>query len=143
MPLDSIRQVFKTPDIGWGWLLLSHQLANWLGATRILLWVTSWTAYEPAEMAVINNFRKAHGEHRPLIDAPGFLLDTTLAEDAWALLELFHLILIFHWQGFALRDDQEQILWMADETIEAHSYSDKASNDLQTVFEDLGIALIE
>jgi hypothetical protein len=52
---------------------------------EILVHVTDWPTYEPAEMAVVDALRHAWDESRNLIDAPGHLFPAEESELAVAL----------------------------------------------------------
>jgi hypothetical protein len=65
--------------------------------TGALLVFTDWSTHNPDEMALIDALRRAHGEHRWLIDAPGHLFATT--EQAEAIGHTY-LSLIFSWSAY-------------------------------------------
>ena len=56
--------------------LLARGLMTWIGDfDTALFWLTDWPFYNSDEMAIISGLRRAHGEQRHLIDAPGHLFD--------------------------------------------------------------------
>lgn len=64
-------------------------LAEIGNAGPLLILPTDWSAYQPDEMIAIDAIRRLSGETRPLIEAPGHLLDPADTETAVALFSLF------------------------------------------------------
>jgi len=62
-----------------------------------LLVFTDWALYRPDEMALIDSLRHAHGEARPLIEAPGHVF--TASEVAEAIGQSY-LPIIFAWSAY-------------------------------------------
>src|ERR1700694_1046601 len=63
---------FAAPDKARIQQLLTREMLYCVGEFEIaLFWLSSWTAYKPEQMAIITTLRRAHGEERWLIDAPG------------------------------------------------------------------------
>jgi hypothetical protein len=73
---------------------LVGELGEFTGA---LLVFTDWALYRPDEMALIDSLRRAHGERRWLIDAPGHLFAST--EQAEAIGHSY-LPLVFNWSAY-------------------------------------------
>src|SRR6266436_4149808 len=56
--------------------LLARDLVAWAGDFEAaLFWLSDWPFYKPDEMAIIAGLRRAHGEQRRLIDAPGHVFE--------------------------------------------------------------------
>jgi hypothetical protein len=81
--------VFDSPTASRLQANLARALVEWLGPfNSALLWVTDWPFYKVEEMVLIAACRKAHGEQRPLIEAPGQVFGAQEQPDliAWVLL---------------------------------------------------------
>ena len=140
LPEQGFREVFATPKDSWTLILLSYQLMKWLGETEILLWATCWSLYQEEEMDFSDAFRQLHGEKRQLIDAPGYLGDTTEKADAWAISEIVRFMLTFTWEGFVMRNDKSCILWLADGMIETFAEKQEKNDEIQNILFSLGIS---
>ena len=56
-------------------------------APELLFWLGDWAVWPSSQhMPMFTRFRQAHGESRPLIDAPGHLLTPDEADDAVSIL---------------------------------------------------------
>ena len=56
-------------------------------APELLFWLGDWAVWPSSQhMPLFTRFRQAHGEARPLIDAPGHLLKPDEADDAVSIL---------------------------------------------------------
>ena len=62
-----------------------------------IVWAVDWSSYKPDEMAVVQRFRLAAGEQRPLIDAPGHVFNNDEADDC---VGLFNLFVQYVWDAF-------------------------------------------
>ena len=76
--------------------------------SKILVDVTDWPTYEPAEMLIIDSLRHKCGESRNLIDAPGHLFS---AEESEWVIALFGHIGSFEWNGYLYRPNDLATLY--------------------------------
>jgi len=77
---------------------LARDLVAWLGAFETgFFWLTDWPFYEPDEMAIISGLRRAHGEQRHLIDAPGHIFESSERDQ---LIGWVSLMINFGWDGY-------------------------------------------
>ena len=77
--------------------LLARDLVGWVGKfERALFWVSDWPFYKPDEMAITLALRRAHGEKRRLIDAPGHVFDLSETDE---LVGWVSLMMSFGWDG--------------------------------------------
>ena len=78
--------------------LLARDLVAWLGGVETgLFWLTDWPFYKPDEMAIISGLRRAHGEQRRLIDAPGHIFEASERDE---LIGWVSLMINFGWDGY-------------------------------------------
>ena len=64
---------------------------------EVLVDVTDWPLYEPAEMVVVDSLRREHGEQRNLIDAPGHAL---LREESELAIAIYGSAGNFQWNSY-------------------------------------------
>jgi hypothetical protein len=77
---------------------LARDLVTWLGEFEsALFWLTDWPFYEPYELTLISSLRKGHGEHRPLIEAPGHVFAESERDE---LIGWVSLMMCFGWDGY-------------------------------------------
>jgi hypothetical protein len=78
--------------------LLARDLVAWIGEFETtLFWLTDWPFYKPDEMAIISGLRRAHGEQRRLIDAPGHLFEVSERDELTGWVAL---MMGFGWDGY-------------------------------------------
>ena len=77
--------------------LLARDLVTWVGEFETaLFWLSDWPFCKPDEMAIISGLRRAHGEQRRLIDAPGHLFEFSERDELVAWVSL---MMSFGWDG--------------------------------------------
>jgi hypothetical protein len=77
--------------------LLARDLVAWVGEFEAaLFWLSDWPFYKADEMAIISGLRRAHGEHRKLLDAPGHLFASGEREELTGWVSL---MMSFGWDG--------------------------------------------
>jgi hypothetical protein len=109
--------------------LLARDIVAWVGEFEVaLFWLSDWPFYKPDEMAIISGLRRAHGEARRLIDAPGHLFESGEREE---LVGWVSLMMNFGWDGhlFSLpfrgstfQTSHEDIVWAG--TTDAGQFSE-------------------
>ena len=76
---------------------LVRELVAWVGEFKTaLFWISDWPFYKPDEMAIVEGLRRAHGECRRLIEAPGHLFEW---EERDELIGWIALMMSFGWDG--------------------------------------------
>jgi hypothetical protein len=79
---------------------------------RSLLWFTDWgmwnEIHERAGMFMIEQMRAARGEHKPLIERPGQLFDSS---EAIALQSFFILPVLFSWDAYLAPESGEYFIF--------------------------------
>jgi len=121
--------------------LLARDLVAWLGGFETgLFWLTDWPFYKPDEMAIISGLRRAHGEHRGLIDAPGHIFEASERDE---LIGWVSLMINFGWDGylFALpfrgsmfQTSHEDFVWAVSLTPEHFNEARKWSANMSLRF---------
>ena len=93
---------FATPSDAGARVALARTLWNSLGArSEGLVWVTEWGVWPSSEhMPLYTALRRAFGDKRPLIEAPGHLFQ--LGEDDNGL-SFFLVAALFFWDVYLLR----------------------------------------
>ncbi len=77
--------------------LLARDLVAWVGEFETaLFWLSDWPAYKLDEMAIALSLRRAHGEQRWLIDAPGHVFEFKERDE---LVGWVSLMMSFGWDG--------------------------------------------
>lgn len=112
--------------------LLARDLVAWFGAFETaLFWLTDWPFYKPDEMAIIDGLRRAHGEGRRLIDAPGHVFE---ASDREELTGWVSLMMNFGWDGYLFtlpfrgsmfQISHEDFVWVVTSTPDPFSEAQK------------------
>lgn len=142
LPSDGFSAVFNIPDDSRIQVMLTQRLAHWPEGQDVLLWMTSWATYREEEMEVFLEFRRQSGETRPLINAPGHLLNTASTEDVWTMRQLLLLMTAFNWEGFVLQADRQLILWMADSVVETYTLKRGKHQEVLDVIEELSLEVV-
>lgn len=76
--------------------VLQHSLPH----GPVLIWITEWGVWPSSEhMPLFTRFREAHGESRPLIEAPGHLVHAAAFDDGLSVLAM---ALLFFWDVYVL-----------------------------------------
>jgi hypothetical protein len=89
---------FAAPKEARAQQMLAREMVEWVGEfDAALLWLSDWPAYRPEEMAIALALRRAHGEERHLIDAPGHLFTWQEKDE---LVGWIALLICFGWDGF-------------------------------------------
>ena len=105
---------------------------------RSLLWFTDWgmwnEIHERAGMFMLEQMRAAHGEHKPLIEKPGQLFDSS---EALALQSFLILPVLFSWDAYLAPESGEYFVFNShDESVYVVSGTQRTHERL---FEDLQI----
>lgn len=92
-PCPAIRETYRAIQLGYQEdsgkkVRLARDVASWFaGGRELLLWVDDWAAWPSSQhMALFTRFREALGEHRPLVEAPGHLCNSSELDDATSVL---------------------------------------------------------
>jgi hypothetical protein len=117
---------FAAPDKARLQTILARELVEWIGEFEtVLFWISDWPAYKPEEMAIITALRRAHGEDRWLIDAPGHIFTR---EEKDELIGWVSLMMAFGWDGFLFaapfrgkmfQTSHEDFIWITSEDLES------------------------
>jgi hypothetical protein len=92
-PTDSGRKVF----------LARQLLALVAFEGEALLLVDDWAVWPSSQhLPLFTRFREALGERRPLIEAPGHLIDAADAEDAEDAVSIVAMSLLFFWDCYGI-----------------------------------------
>jgi len=75
---------------------LARAVVRWMVASGdLLIWIADWAVWPSSQhMPLFTRFREAFGEDRPLIEAPGHLINKEQADDATSILAV---ALLFVW----------------------------------------------
>ena len=117
-PLTSPNDKFRVPDVeeqysqielpyplecGKRVYVASRVIDRSLKYGHVLLWISDWAVWPSSQhMPLFTRFRESLGEMRPLIEAPGHLLDSAEREDGVSVLAT---ALLFSWDCYVLRAD--------------------------------------
>jgi hypothetical protein len=87
---------FRVPDDSGARIALARTLMDSVAVDgEVLVWLGSWDVWPSCQhMPLMTSLRSAFGEHRPLIDAPGFVAVPSDADDA---LSFVTLAILFTW----------------------------------------------
>ena len=87
---------------------LAISMIDWMSSSNeILLWVSDWAVWhEYHHMPLFTRFREAFGERRPLIEAPGHLVDKKDFDDAVSVLATS---LLFLWDCHVFADNERRV----------------------------------
>ncbi|RPJ85913.1 MAG: hypothetical protein EHM18_08910 [Acidobacteria bacterium] len=123
-PIDG-ELLFAAPKEARTQANLARALVNWLGELDVLLlWITDWPFYKPDEMAIALGLRKAHGEDRLVIEAPGQVFSLHEQDE---LIGWVHLLMSYGWDGHLypfpfcgalFQTSHEDILWAFTSGVE-------------------------
>lgn len=106
---------------------------------EILVHITDWSTYEPAEMAVVDSLRKASGESRHLIDAPGHLFP---ADESELAIALFGHAGNFEWNAYLYRPNDFATLYNWEgELYDFWSADAKTHAALTSLADEFGLAI--
>jgi len=121
--------------------VLVASLLNSLGSfAGGLLQLTDWIWDSEQESDPTAALRKAHGEHRSLLDAPGFLFDQN--EESTAI-DLGSLILERGWTGYLYLGSKiaTLLLWEGD-LIDFWSKDKRATEQIRTMLQSCGTRIL-
>lgn len=106
---------------------------------EILVHVTDWPTYEPAEMVVVDALRHNWNERRKLIDAPGHLFP---AEESELAIALFGHCGNYEWNAYLyLPNDSATLYNWEGELYDFWSNDDTMHSDLERLATEFGLAL--
>ena len=104
---------------------LARDLVSWVGDFEsALFWLTDWPFYEADEMALISSLRGSHGEHRPLIEAPGHIF---MERERDELIGWISLMMCFGWDGYLFtmpfrgsmfQTSHEDLVWLLSSGVD-------------------------
>ena len=91
-PTDSGKKIALAREV-IGWYTKNHQL---------MLWISEWGVWPSSEhMPLFTRFRQALGEMRPLIEAPGHLINAGEFDEALSVLAVS---LLFFWDCYVFSE---------------------------------------
>lgn len=102
-----------------------------------LLHITDWGLYEPDQMAVIAGVRKAHGEHRPLIESPGHLFTATERD---LLIGVLSLVTSYGWTAYIYFDHGVALLSWEGDLLDFFSSDSEHHDTVCAAMHRLGIS---
>lgn len=102
-----------------------------------LLRITDWGLYEPDQMAVIADLRKAHGEHRPLIESPGQLFAATERD---LLIGVLSLVTSYGWTAYLYFDHGAALLSWEGDLLDFFSSNSEHHNTVCAAMQHLGVS---
>lgn len=106
----SYKVELLNPSVASTQIFLAVELVAWMEEEDLLLWIQDWVHYIPAQMSLVLMLRKAAGESRFLIDAPG--IHFSGKEEITAGVSF--LIFAFGWQGWILGRSMRSALVIGD-----------------------------
>lgn len=135
---------FEIPEKASRMSALTRHLFEAFGEfSGALLVFTDWPLYHPDEMAIIMGLRRAHGNQRLLIDAPGHLFGKAEKDEAIAHC---YLSAMFGWRAYLYLPSGAVTLqiwkgdlldvWTADEALEDAIRNIAIEFDLQITSDD-------
>ena len=105
--------------------ILARDLLTWVGEFETaLFWLADWPFYQPDEMAIISGLRRANGEERNLIDAPGHLFEVSERAELTGWVSL---MMTFGWdaylftlpfRGSVFQTSHEDFIWLGTSTAD-------------------------
>ena len=123
-------------------LALAREMGDWIESRgSALLWMTDWPMSHDDESALVQTWRKAYGEERPLIEAPGYLLE---GKERNELVNLLHFVMAFGWDAFVLLPRQQDLVFLShDEYGDIYTPDPKGLTNLQEMLRLLSIRMLK
>ncbi len=132
-------------------ILLAQVLSRWQEGNDALflfsdfdtIWSRGWSADDEDRPIMPEPFaeyrRHRHAENRHLIEAPGYYWNADDEADQWTMCEIFHYVMAFNWQGYALPAHRKSIVWLADEVVEARTDDKEKIQHLRKMVDLFGL----
>ncbi len=123
-------------------LALAREMGDWIESRGpALLWMTDWPGQQEDETFLVQTWRKAHGEDRPPIEAPGYLLEEKERNE---LVNLLYFVMAFGWDAFILLPRQKDLVYLShDEYGDIYTPDLKSLASLQEMLRLLSIRMLK
>lgn len=120
-PSPAVRKSYRRielayPDDSGSKVDLARAVVRWMVASGdLMLWVADWAVWPSSQhMPLFTRFREAFGEDRPLIEAPGHLVNREQADDATSILAV---ALLFVWDCHVFSETQGPVFFCSHDEV--------------------------